>query len=101
MMIVTEQNRTDPFTVHELAYILFKQIEHKRNYIGLALCISFIMWTFWLSVRFRMRMVCLFMILGMAVICSGPCSNLYIYLSVFLFLSLCDYIPQLVHSPSV
>src|SRR6218665_238633 len=56
----TEQNRTDlepepnQFTVYELVYILFRQIEYKRNYVGLALCISFIMCTFWLSVRFRM-----------------------------------------------
>src|SRR6218665_816585 len=30
------------------------EIEYKRNYVGLALRISFIMSTFWLSVRFRM-----------------------------------------------
>src|SRR6218665_1623447 len=67
-MTIVSQSRTEPnqFTVHELVCILFKQIEYKRNYVGLALCISFIMCTFWLSVRFRM---CewLFVILGVFV----------------------------------
>src|SRR6218665_349428 len=55
-MTIVLQSRTEPnqFTVHELVYILFKQIEYRRNCVGLALCISFIMCTFWLSVRFRM-----------------------------------------------